>query len=86
MSRLRAFTVQVDADGPLTHKQDSERPSSLREGPDPQRGVHHREPEDVSPRCMSRRALSPHTNVIGWVWVHCEIILTLTAKLRKIYI
>ena len=49
MSHLRVFTVQADVDGRLARKRDSERLSSLREGPDPQRGVRQLEPEDVSP-------------------------------------
>ena len=59
MSQLRAFTVQADSDGRLAHKRNSEKLSSLQEGPDPQRGVRRRELEDVLPRCKSRRALSP---------------------------
>ena len=65
LSRLQAFTVHAGADGRLACKRDSERLSSLREGPDPQRGVRRREPEDASPRCKSRRALFPHTKTVS---------------------
>ena len=65
MSRLRAFTMQADADRPLARKWDAERSSSLREDSDLQCVMCHRTWEDVSARCRSRRARSPRTKTIS---------------------
>ena len=65
MSRLQAFMVQVDADGRLARKRDSERSSSLLQDSDLLRDLCRRTSQDVSPRCKSRRALSPRTKTIS---------------------
>ena len=58
MVKLRAFTEQVDAKGRELHNRDPERSSLSWMDPDIQCGVRRREPEDLSPRCKSRRASS----------------------------
>ena len=60
MTKLRAFRGQADAERQVSHNRDLARSLASRMNPDIQHGVRRREPEDFSPRCKSRRALSPH--------------------------
>ena len=65
VTKLRAFTVHVEVEGRWTHKRDSWKSSSFREGSDVQCGVRRREPENVSPHYISRRALSLGTTKLS---------------------
>ena len=59
MIKLWAFTEQADAEGRESRNRDQARSTSSRMDPDIHRSVHRWEPEDLSPRCKSRQALSP---------------------------
>ena len=59
MSKLRVFTVQAEAEARWARNRDRARSSLLPVGSAYQRGVRQREPDDDSPRCKTRRAMSP---------------------------
>ena len=55
MVKLRAFTERAEAKGRESRNRDPEWLSSSRMDPEIQRDVRRQEPEDLSPRCKSRR-------------------------------
>ena len=59
MLKLRAFTVQAEAEARWERNRTLARSSSLLVGSDHQHGVRQREPDDDSPCCKTRRAMSP---------------------------
>ena len=69
MTKLRAFTAQADAEGRWARKQDPARSSSLQKGSAHTRDVRQRDPDDGSPRCKARRAMSPRASDVPAVHV-----------------
>ena len=65
MSKLWAFTVQVEAEARWERNRAPARSSSLPVGSDHQRGIRQGEPDDDSPRCKTRRALSPSMSEVS---------------------
>ena len=67
MSKLWAFMVQMEAEARWERNRAPARSSSLPVGSDHQRGIRQWEPDDDSPRCKTRRALSPSTSEVSAV-------------------
>ena len=69
ITKLRAFTVQAEAEGRLARNRDPAWLSSLQKGPAHPREVRQQDPDDGSPHCKARRAMSPRTSDVPAVHV-----------------